>query len=365
MPPSDESHDQFHAPEPAGAGLEREKFAAREIAQVLSHYDLGVISQIREYRRGSRRSPKLRLESERGNFLLKRKVQGYSADHARTAHELQRLAAQASVPVAPIVRLRSGGTLLELGGSLYELFEWVDGKRFERDPAQAREAGIALARLHHAFDAVGSPGRLPAGGFSDVDAVRRSLRAAEVSALRATPEEGRAELAATLARLDDHAARVAKKLSEKGLAGQLSCPCHGDFHPGNTLWSGVALAAVIDFDSARHESVAAEVANAALQFSIKHRVGIDPDAWQVGLDPERLRAFIEGYDSEPRVAVRDDVAQLLPWLMISAVIAEAAVPIARDGSFAEIPALPFLRATERLVDWIGQRTRAVTGLFPA
>jgi Ser/Thr protein kinase RdoA (MazF antagonist) len=364
VPPSDESHDQFHAPEPAPAGLEREKFASREIAQVLSHYDLGVIREIREYRRGSRRSPKLRLETERGQFLLKRKVRGYSADHARTVHELQRLAAQARVPVAPIVPLRGGGTLLEFGGHLYELFTWVDGRRYERDPAQAREAGVALARLHRAFDAVGSPGRLPAGGFSDIDAVRRSLRLAEAAALRSSDSTAHAELQALVASLDHQEARVGKKLAEKGLGGQLSCPCHGDFHPGNTLWSGVSLAAVIDFDSARHESVAAEVANAALQFSIKHRVGNDPDAWQVGLDPDRLRAFIEGYASQPEVAVREDIAQLLPWLMISAVIAEAAVPIARDGTFAEIPALPFLRTTSRLVDWIAQRTRAIAGLFP-
>ena len=365
MPPSDESHDQFHAPEPAPTGLEREKFAAREIAQVLSHYELGVIHQIREYRRGSRRSPKLRLEADRGHFLLKRKVQGYPQDHARTVHDLQRLAGLAGVPIAPIVPLRTGGTLLALGGHLYEIFEWIDGKRYERDPAQAHEAGIALARLHKAFDAVGSPGRLPAGGFSDIDAVRRSLRLAETAALRTTPPEAHAELVSLVSQLDDHTARVGRKLAEKGIGGQLSCPCHGDFHPGNTLWTGVTLAAVIDFDSARHESVAAEVANAALQFSIKHRVGNDPDAWQVGLDPDRLRAFIEGYASQPAVAIREDVAQLLPWLMISAVTAEAAVPIARDGTFAEIPAPSFLRATSRLVDWIAQRTRAIAGLFPA
>lgn len=365
MPPSDESHDQFHAPESAPTGLEREKFAAREIAQVVSHYDLGVIHQIREYRRGSRRSPKLRLETDHGHFLLKRKLNGYPPEHARTVHELQRLAGLARVPVAPLVPLRTGGTLLALGGHLYEVFVWIEGKRYERDPAQAREAGIALARLHKAFDAVGSPGRLPAGGFSDIDAVRRSLRLAEASALQRTAPDAHVELISLVSRLDDHTARVGRKLSEKGIGGQLSCPCHGDFHPGNTLWSGVTLAAVIDFDSARHESVAAEVANAALQFSIKHRVGSNPDAWQVGLDSDRLRAFIEGYASEPAVAVHEDVAQLLPWLMISAVTAEAAVPIARDGSFAEIPALSFLRATGRLVDWISQRTRAIAALFPA
>ena len=49
--------------------------------------------------------------------------------------------------------------------------------------------------------------------------------------------------------------------------------------------------------------------------------------------------------------------------MISAVISEAAAPIARDGDFAGIPAVPFLRATSRLVDWIAERTRAISTSF--
>ena len=82
MQPSDESNDHFRAPAPENAvEAQREKFQAREIAQVLSHYDVGVISQIREYRRGSRRAPKLKLETEHGEFLLKRKNAGHS--HAR------------------------------------------------------------------------------------------------------------------------------------------------------------------------------------------------------------------------------------------------------------------------------------------
>jgi hypothetical protein len=103
-----------------------------------------------------------------------------------------------------------------------------------------------------------------------------------------------------------HITRAEKKLAEKGLAAQRPAVCHGDFHPGNTLWSGVRLVAVIDFDSARHESVAAEVANAMLQFSLKHRVGENPDAWQIGLDTDRLRAFCAGYCSEPALVPPSD-----------------------------------------------------------
>ena len=157
MQPSDRSShgsndDHFHRPPSVDAvDAQREKFQSREIATVLSHYDLGVITNIREYRRGSRRSPKLKLETERGEYLLKRKHSGHTVARAQAGHALQGRASAAGVPVAELVPLRSGGTLLALGDRLYEVYEWVQGGRYERDPAQAFEAGVALARLHRAF----------------------------------------------------------------------------------------------------------------------------------------------------------------------------------------------------------------------
>jgi hypothetical protein len=95
---------------------------------------------------------------------------------------------------------------------------------------------------------------------------------------------------------------------------------------------------------------------------VRQRVGVDPLLWPIGLDPENLRAFIAGYAAASSVDLRT-VASLIPWLMMSSIIAEAATPIARDGDFAGIPAQPFLEATERLVDWIAQRTRAITAVI--
>lgn len=48
----------------------RERFSPGELAVVLSHYDLGVIESAKEFARGSRRSPKLLLQTARGRFLL-------------------------------------------------------------------------------------------------------------------------------------------------------------------------------------------------------------------------------------------------------------------------------------------------------
>lgn len=369
--------DHFHAPRgdetaahdalaQGAAAPVRERFQAREIAQVLSHFDLGVISEIREYRRGSRRAAKLKVSTERGDFLLKRRALGVSLERSRerasACHAVQARAAAAGVPVARLERLRSGGTLLEFGDRLYELFEWVDGARYGRHPEQARSAGDALARMHRAFEGFELLEELPEGGFSELADVRHALARAQERARERTPAGARAQLDASIAAMSAHLDRVEAKLTTKGLFLQRSSICHGDFHPGNTLWSGDILFAVIDFDSARRESAAAELSNAMLQFAVKHRVGEDPLAWPVGLDAENLRAFADGYAAHSTVPP-GEIAPFVPWLMMSAIVAEAAAPIARDGDFAGIPAEPFLRATTALVDWISHRTRAISAVL--
>ena len=45
---------------------DREKFSADELAIVLSHYDIGVIEAIKEFPRGSRKAPKLLVQTVRG-----------------------------------------------------------------------------------------------------------------------------------------------------------------------------------------------------------------------------------------------------------------------------------------------------------
>jgi len=47
---------------------DREKFSLEEIAIVMSHYDIGAITAVKEFPRGSRRAPKLLINSEKGSI---------------------------------------------------------------------------------------------------------------------------------------------------------------------------------------------------------------------------------------------------------------------------------------------------------
>lgn len=340
------------------ASLGRERFQSRELTKVLSNWDLGVISEIREYRHGSRRSPKLRISSELGDFLLKRKAGGHREDRAECCHRLQIEAERGGVPVAALVPRRNGRTLLGFDGRLYECFRWIPGSRYMRRPEQARNAGIALARLHSAFAGHAGHEELPEGGFSDTETVRAQLLRA-VDRVRESGTAPAADLAAVATRLQHVLDRVESKLVARGHPLERPEICHGDFHSGNTLWNDDTLAAVIDFDSARRESHAAEIANAALHFAMRPRRSDAPDSWAVALDADCLRGFMQGYFAFPPIDP-GRVGPMIPWLMQAAVVAETAAPIARDGNFAGIAPLPILRYAADVTEWIAARSRAIS-----
>jgi homoserine kinase type II len=109
------------------------------------------------------------------------------------------------------------------------------------------------------------------------------------------------------------------------------------------------VAAVIDYDSARLQQRAIDLANGALQFSILGG-GDDPAQWPAHLDEGRLRRFLAGYDSVNVISTAE--LEALPYLMCEAMIAEAVLPIAATGSFGRMEGFPFLQMIHRKVQWV-------------
>ena len=126
---------------------------------------------------------------------------------------------------------------------------------------------------------------------------------------------------------------------------------HGDWHPGNMLFKESRVVAVIDYDTARVQPRVLDIANGMLQFSIT-RAGDDPLTWPAEPDEGRLKRFCRGYDSKADPMISKAELETLPDLMIEAVIAEAAVPIAATGRFGRMEAGSFLRMVERKVRWL-------------
>jgi Ser/Thr protein kinase RdoA (MazF antagonist) len=346
---------------PRGSGNgDLARFAPAELAIVCSHYDLGVIRAIRPFPRGSSRSPKVILRTTTGDFLLKRRAPGRDNPYrVAFTHALQLHLARRSYPVARLIGTRGdNNSMLQLGGRIYELFEYVQGRRYEPTPGATGDAGRALAWLHRLVGAgIGEPGggnrggwEPPRGTYHDAQGIDRALASIPDRTGGANIREVVERLATVYRAASDAAARL-------GLAQWPEQIIHADWHPGNLLYQpgGDRVAAVLDFDSARLAPRVIDVANGALQFSMRMD-GEDPTRWPDEPDQDRFRRFLTRYDGVEGCVISTAELEAIPHLMVEALIAEAVFPIAESGRFAHLDGPPLLRKVLSKADWIAGHT---------
>lgn len=323
-------------------------FDLAEAVIVLSNYDLGVIQAVREFRRGSRHSPKLLIKSDKGAFVLKRRAHGRD-DPVKVAftHQIQRRLAKAGYPLPRIALVRNTDppqSILNLGGRIYELFEFVRGDHYDQSLHATYEAGQGLA-LFHKLLLDEKPDWEPPGTSYH----RASFVPPNLAFIPHRLNDG--SLVEISEFLRDAYVQAGQRVEDAGFAAWPRQIAHGDWHPGNMLFRGSKIVAVIDYDTARVLPRGVDLANGALQFSIT-RTGGDPDAWSAEPDEGRLKRFCRGYDSVASSLISEDELRAMPWLMIEALIAEAALPIAATGKFGRYDAAPFLRMVQRKVRWL-------------
>jgi Ser/Thr protein kinase RdoA (MazF antagonist) len=332
---------------------DREQFAPGELAVVLSHYDLGVIESAKEYPRGSRKSPKLLLRTaDDRRYLLKRRAQGrddpfrVAFSHALLAHLRQR-----RFPVPALCGTRvDQNSLLQLNGGTYELFEFVRGERYDGSLVETMHAGQALARFHKAVEDFETEWTPPAGTYHDSATVRQGLNAIPSTTGSDDSVVGHeAEFLALTQELHERYDEAAERANRSGYAEWPRTIIHGDWHPGNMLFSRGRVVAVIDLDAARRQPAIIDVANGVLQFSIL-RGRSAPAEWPDFFDESRMRRFFLGYLA--RWPVPPEQRQVVPDLMMESLIAECVFPIAATGSFGWLPGFGVLQMVQRKVRWL-------------
>jgi len=407
---------------PEAASGEREVFTAEELAVVLSHYDVGVIESIRPFLRGSRRSPKVYMRTERGERLLKRRAQ-HRCDPKRVAfaHEFERYLRHRDYPVPKLFGTRhERNSMLQHNGYIYELFEFVNGRRYDRSVPATRRAGRALGVLHHLARDFQSQFTPEATSYHGVDNIESTVERIPQAVAAVAPEADTAALRETCRVLIEQYRHAGRQVDDAGYRDWPKIALHGDWHPGNLIYSvepkiagtsslpvvsnhqdkdaprgetsdgGAQRArtppdkenvtdgqdeaqfkrrqaqdpgrviAVVDFDSSRCEPRVADVANGVLQFSINP---LDPEGggdMTAGLDRERLQAMLTGYDQVPGQALADSERAVIAWLMIETLILESVIPIAATGRFAHLPGEPFLAMVRDTVQWIVEHREVFT-----
>lgn len=343
----------------------REVFGAHELAIILSRFDIGVIEQIQALPIGSRRSPKVRIRARDRDYLLKRRAGGRDDPYrVAFAHELMLFLGDREFPVPQLIGTRDdNNSLVQFTGRTYELFEFIDGARYDRSHASAYEAGATLARLHDMLRDFDSAYRPPVGSYHASREIDAKLASAPAIVDAVSPNADNE----SLTRICDFLSRAyresATRVDNAGFREWPAVVLHGDWHPGNLLYGRGEIVAVLDFDSARLEPRMADVANAALQFSMQMSTAENATLWPEGLDLQLLIALVRGYDDSAAEKLSAGELQALPWLIVEALITESILPIAATGSFAHLDGAAFLEMIRRKIKWIGPRAAKLSAFL--
>ena len=335
----------------------REKFAADELATVLSHYDIGIIQSIAEFPRGSRRAPKLLIASERGKFLLKRRARGKDDPFkVAYAHAIQLFLTAKQFPVPHLIGTRNyNNSMLQWRNGVYELFEYIPGQNYPQTLESTADAGRVLALYHKLLREFKSQWQPSSGSYHRASAVEQGLKTIGGNPPSAPPATPPPKDSVDIRQLLNDLAHAYRKAGDAVQAqGADKWPItivHADWHPGNMLFRENRVVAVIDHDSARQLPPALDVANGLLQFSI---IGGEEDVsqWPAYLDESRYHWFVRGYRQV--MPLSDQEARAIPHLMIEALIAEAVFPIAQTGAIGRLEGVPFLQMVMRKVKWLEQ-----------
>ncbi|MGA2171440.1 MAG: phosphotransferase [Sedimentisphaerales bacterium] len=331
------------------------RFSSDELAEVLSHYDIGKIRKVMRLVGGSKRAPKIVVTTTQGRFLLKRRFQGRDDIYrVAFAHAVQMHLSKRYFPIAPLVTTRDEvGTSLQLRGSIYELFKFVGGLRYKGSAEETIDTGRQLAKFHQYLRNFEFEWEPLKASFHDSTTVRGHLKTvasnSSPGAARRLQEAGEN----LMALYNSSSVRV----NQMGFDSWPEQVVHGDWHPGNMLFDKGKLVAVLDFDSVKIAPPITDLANAMLQFSI---VGYHPNPadWPDYLDQAKLVQVLEGY-REVIDLDKNHIDSLLD-LMIETMIAEAVLPIAATGFFGNLRGLDFLKMILRKAKWIDDNRETLT-----
>jgi len=330
-----------------------EQIDGQDLTIVLSRYDIGSIDQLSDYRKGSRRAAKMLVGAAKGNYLLKRRAIGNDAKaHVQFAHAVQKRLEEHRFPVAGLVNTIDGASFVEHNNRIYELFRFINGKRFDKSNPAAAESGRVLAHFH---DILRDFPREPT-------VKRQSCHQGEsfytiISELNEVlaKHESREELAGmqdTISFIREKYEIANMKINEIGFSSLPMNIVHGDWHPGNTLYKDGEIIAVIDFDSLRFCPRVTDIANGALQFSMRMGDTEAVDSWPDTFRGHTIQSMVQSYDQFTTLPIMASERSIVPLLMIEALIVESVIPIHNTGSFGRVRGSIFLRMIERKLNWL-------------
>ena len=331
--------------------MPRETIEPEEVKFVAREYSLRRPIEVIHISRGSRAIAKAHLRSVDGDWMVKRRPES-AASGLELVHAFQGRLGREGVPVASLRENSDGATVTVHAGRAYELFGWVSGTRGGFTEVEAAAAGVAVGSLlrvgatYGASDPSFADPSHPRGVLGlDVDRLVQWIVASHAG----TDAD---ELGAVLRSVVGRGRRAYDAAESIGIADAPRAFVHGDLHAGNMLFADGRLAAILDFDNARHDLRVREVATAALSIGSEPRDSRIPSDWRHEQNLSRTSVFLAGAREGLGGARHDAERRALPWLMIEVCITEALERISAAGCFDQHAAADFLDFVDRKTGWI-------------
>jgi len=332
----------------------RDKLSPQELTVVLSHYDLGIVQEMRGFPRGSHAAAKVVVRTDRGKFLIKRRPVGRDGPYrVAFSHALQRYLASKNFPLPHLIGTRHhNNSMLKVGEAIYEVFEFIEAEPYHGGLVETYEAGKTLALYHSLVKNYHPQWNPPRGHYHDARLVYDAFKPmAEILLRRKEMRSRRDELIDLIKQLRECYSQAAEVVNDLGMPKWETQIVHSDWHPGNMLFDHEHVVAVIDYDSARIRPRVMDVANGCLQFSMVAG-GEDLTTWEFRADANRAKRFLRGYD-ELNMLSKAEI-QAVPYLMQEVLVAQTVRPILKTGKFARWDGFDFLKVMLGKARWLNE-----------
>jgi Ser/Thr protein kinase RdoA (MazF antagonist) len=255
------------------------------------------------------------LAGNRRYFLRGRNPKYSSDEEILYDHSLMKYLARKGI-LAPIPLVSSQDKpWLRLNGRVYELYDYIAGRRFDDESADdLRNAAMALAKYHAAVGGFVPQGRKP----------RAEMREDHPSLIKPILEEllsrSRGSACRTIAYLIDQLDLIQAMLPDSAYWRLPQAVIHGDFHPANIIFGYDDRVYFTDFDWASVQARARDVSDGIIFFAARRKMPIVGDDIEsltqtFKIDLERSKIFLDAYGGINRLD--NEEIEVLPWLIRS------------------------------------------------
>lgn len=256
-----------------------------------SFHEIGSIAQVKEWECMSNNfKVKVKEENDWKEILLRRHIQIKDEKSISMISRISDFLSDNGVKTPKIIKTAGGERFLKAKGDFYQVFEFVQGNHYNGSESELRESAKNLALLHKTLEKIPFKKEIASqtpliypwtiSGWKKIFEYAESKKTKEDKILL----ENKSYILGLAESISKNLAAMNETRKQ---------PIHCDLHPQNTIFYKDKLAAILDFEGVRIDSLARDASNACHRFARQFAVYQQKD-WHETL-PKGVRIFMEEY----------------------------------------------------------------------